>query len=432
MVRTTENLKISIMLVLSITILAAILVTGTVVNIVSAANSINVQTKTNQHPVTSTGSPHIVPSAGGSINIQTKTNQHPVTSTGSPHIVRSSYKPIIVYVCPAGGSVKVPPKYRIVCSHTVSSAAHLSLGQCYVVNVIDGDGAAPVPSPSDRDCPADIRDMYLHPSPDGYKFDFGGRLVGCEGQMGESNIPFTGDKCYGWVNLDKAPIEIKVMMGKDVSHAHGWYTPGVVTKTAADGTFAGTFPLCDDPKYTDHSAYLTAYFSGGEVSGSKYPGPDVQGTSSTGRGDMWFTLHVCGKSAHFTDMHITSNPHDNFMYSGKLVGEGNLSLDKAWVFLTARYLDDTPTHPHVFDWDGAKPLVITNADGTFTGSFVSCDRIAGSGYRSDAQFNAQFNGMTVSGKIPYMPATSEKVAFTTMPCASLGQHTPLSPSAAHK
>lgn len=121
MVRTTGNLKISIMLVLSISILAAVLVTGTVVKIVSAANSINVQTKTHQHPVTSTGNPHIVSSAVHGINIQNmtrehrsvspniipaaahgirlqpKTNQHVLTGTGSPHIVSAV----------AHGSIKV-------------------------------------------------------------------------------------------------------------------------------------------------------------------------------------------------------------------------------------------------------------------------------------------------------------------------------------
>jgi hypothetical protein len=245
------------MLMLSITILA---VTGTVVNIVSAAHGINVQPKTNQHHVTSIGSPHIVP---------------------------SSYKPIIVYVCPAGGSVKVPPKYRMVCSHTVSSAVnHPLLAQCFQVDVVDGDGALPQPSPRDRDCPADIRDMHLNPQPPSSAFTVDGKLIGCEGQM-DTN-PFSGG-CYGWVNVDNAPIEIKVMMGKD---KHGWYTPAVVTKTGADATFRYTFSLCDNPKYSDHSAYLTAYFPGGKVSG-QHPGPYAEGTSSAGRGDMWFTLKTC-------------------------------------------------------------------------------------------------------------------------------------------
>ncbi len=61
--RTAENQKISIILVLSIAIIAVVLVTGTlvilVINIVSsAAYGINVQTKTNL--VASTGSPHVV------------------------------------------------------------------------------------------------------------------------------------------------------------------------------------------------------------------------------------------------------------------------------------------------------------------------------------------------------------------------------------
>jgi hypothetical protein len=71
MVRTMGNQKMSIMVVLSMTILA-ILVTGTEVNIVSAAKSINVQLKANQHPVT------------GTFNAQTKTNQLHITSAGTP------------------------------------------------------------------------------------------------------------------------------------------------------------------------------------------------------------------------------------------------------------------------------------------------------------------------------------------------------------
>ena len=89
MVRTEENVKISIILVLSITIFTTVLVTGTVINIISsaaygsaAAKTINVQTKTNQHPVTGTGILHIVSSAAhGSVNVQPNTNQHPVTKT---------------------------------------------------------------------------------------------------------------------------------------------------------------------------------------------------------------------------------------------------------------------------------------------------------------------------------------------------------------
>jgi hypothetical protein len=54
--RTAESQKISITLVSSMAILAAVLVTGTVVNLVSSAahGSVNVQPKTNQHPVTKT------------------------------------------------------------------------------------------------------------------------------------------------------------------------------------------------------------------------------------------------------------------------------------------------------------------------------------------------------------------------------------------
>jgi hypothetical protein len=83
MVRTAVNQKISIMLVLSITILAAVLVTGAVEDIVSAAGIIKVHANTKQHPVTSTGNAHIV-SAAGIIKVHANTKQHPVTSTGNP------------------------------------------------------------------------------------------------------------------------------------------------------------------------------------------------------------------------------------------------------------------------------------------------------------------------------------------------------------
>jgi hypothetical protein len=78
-----------------------------------------------------------------------------------------------------------------------------------------------------------------------------------------------------WYGIDNAPIEIKVMMGKD---KHAWYTPGVVTKTRyEDATYSGSFSLYDDPKYSDHNAYLTAYLT---IPGQRRP-LYVSGTSGT-------------------------------------------------------------------------------------------------------------------------------------------------------
>ena len=98
----------------------------------------------------------------------------------------------------------------------------------------------------------------------------------------------------GWYGIDNAPIEIKAKIGKD---GHSWYTPGVVVKTSIeDATFSGTFTLCDDPKYSDHSALYSAYMpvpSGQyvvKVSGSRYPGPYDLPADMTA---VPFTLNVC-------------------------------------------------------------------------------------------------------------------------------------------
>jgi hypothetical protein len=294
MVRTEENLKKSIILVLSITIFTTVLVTGIVVNMISygsaAVKSINVQPKTNQYPVTGTG--HILSSAThGNVNVQPNTNQHAVTNTGSSHLEPSSYKPHVVYVCPAAGSANIQPKYRIVCSHTVPSANHATLLQCYVVSVVDGDSALPVPITANKACPAKFVDLwtpYLKVDPDTYYYK--GKLLGCEGQM-DDNI-FTGG-CYNWVNINNAPLEIKVQEGHD---KHGWYQRNPATTTASDGTFGDTFQLCDKGG-PDHNAYLTIYFHGGTISGSKYPGPYVNNLQSTGIGNMWFQLKPCQTSS---------------------------------------------------------------------------------------------------------------------------------------
>jgi hypothetical protein len=78
-----------------------------------------------------------------------------------------------------------------------------------------------------------------------------------------------------------------------------WYTPGLVAKTSADGSFRYEFPLCDDPKYgsNDHTSYPIAYFHGGKISESKKPGPYVKNEYSTGPA---FTLKVCPADIHAT------------------------------------------------------------------------------------------------------------------------------------
>jgi hypothetical protein len=229
--------KISIMLALSIVTLTAVLVTGTVANIVSAANSINVQTS--QHPVTGMGSPHIVRSGAHDINVQTKTNQHPITGIGNAHIVSSKSSP--------------------------------GTGPCIAV-----PGLRPI------NCLADIQGMHLGPVPgdDPYRWKVDGRLVG----MGS---PWIGSD---WP-IDNAAMEIKVKIGKD---GHAWYTPGVVGKTDANGIFQYTFSLCDKPQYSDHSALFIAYLVGtpGQYSvvvAGNHPGPYGLPVSSSVNG----VLKIC-------------------------------------------------------------------------------------------------------------------------------------------
>jgi hypothetical protein len=149
-------------------------------------------------------------------------------------------------------------------------------------------------------------------------------------------------------------------------------------------------------------------------------------------------LNICHQDeTHFTDMHITSNPHDNFTYSGKLVDERNRPVEGAHVFLTVKYLDSkVPGHPHDLpclpknnpscfpnnQGFSILPRKTTNGDGTFSGSFAACDSFVrpGAGYRSDAQLAAEFQGGTVpSGYYYYLPATSVWGTFTTMPCSGV-------------
>ena len=353
-----EKQKISIIFVLSI---ATVLVTGTAVNIVSAAGSIHVQTKANQHPVTSTGSPHIVSSAVHGINVQTKTNQHPLTN----HL-----------------------------SHQVN----FGYDQCYSVEVTP-QGPHQVWGP----CPAEFQDMWIHPSV-GYssKFDYGGNLLGWSGQLPTENFgkPSTLGK---WNQLDNAPIEIKVMMGKD---KHAWYTPGVVTHTANGFHYNidGTFSLCDDPKYSknDHNAYLTAYLAvpAGLESiklSPPYPGP-YQPAQSTGVGNMWFTLPICGQTHHadFTDMHVQQYPSNGyqFPFSGRLVTSLGVGVDHAPIHFSFRYLDDTATGgkgpgPHPFQFKSSKLPENSLTDGTFAGYIGACDNAQYHDYNHDAEFKVK-------------------------------------------
>jgi hypothetical protein len=392
MVRTTGIQKISIMLVLSITILAAVLVTGTVVNIVSAANSVNVQTNKNQHPVTSTGSPHIVP---------------------------ESYKPHVVYVCPAGGSVKVPPKYQMACSQTPRSKVGLS--QCYIVDVIDGDGAAPEPSPRDADCPAafvpgvwvDIPPEKKGSSsePNSHVVLLKGRLLGCTGIMSQSKIPPFRVDCgdvHGWNPIDNAAIEIKLYVGKD---KHASYQPGVITKTKADGTIDGKFSFCDSSKYNDHIAYLTAYLNippadNHYIKGSKIPGPYDEPVSF---GTVQFPLDVC--LAHFSGITINADMSvvpTKFIYSGKLVDELGSPVSGVPVTMESRYLDGhTFTITQCPGGTYSYCPVTTKADGTFSSYFVSCD--SSTTLKHDAVFNAYYGG----GGGVRSPAWQ----FSTKPCS---------------
>ena len=255
--------KISIMLMLSITILAAVLVTGTVV---SAAGSVNVQPNTNQHPVRGAGIPHIVSStAHGSVNVQPNTNQHPLTKTLPGW--RASPKGSSGYQCWVVRYYPTPPEGR------------------------------PMP-PIQANCPAKFANLYIR-STTADKFDYGGKLLGYVG-------PVELAQAGGWYGIDNAPIEIKVKIGKD---GHSWYTPGVVAKTSLeDATFSGTFTLCDDPKYSDHSALFIAYLVGPpgqyqvtipSTHNPPYPGPYNLPVSS----GVPFTLNICHATQTKTNQH---------------------------------------------------------------------------------------------------------------------------------
>jgi hypothetical protein len=251
-------------------------------------------------------------------------------------------------------------------------------------------------------------------------------------------IPFLGTI----IPVGNAPIEIKVMMGKDNNHQPHWYS--TQAKTNSDGTFSGSFWLCDDPRYSNHDAYFTAYLvliSDHTVPGTRQ-GPFAEPVDSS---PAWeFMLNACPEKSqpHFTDMHVASNPNYNITYSGKLIDEHSLPIKGANIYFTANYRDNKPGHGHGFNCLPDKnPRCIqqgvtstepagsgyltkrstTKADGTFSGSFAACDLSIyvkpGSGYSSEAQLTAKFNGGTTDGPQDYYPATGVSDTFTTTQCS---------------
>jgi hypothetical protein len=263
--------------------------------------------------------------------------------------------------------------------------------------------------------------MYIRQEPNTSNFDYGGKLLGWVGQEAVDFLPYGG-----WYGIDNAPIEIKVQ-DKD---KHDWYTPGVVAKTGADATFSGRFALCHLNSDQKTSAYFTAYghtvpythtyFNQGPgFPESKYPGPYYDPVQSDGVG---FMVDPCPHG--FTDMRTTSNPHDNFTYSGKEVGF-DPHQPSLLPYVTVRYLDNLAGHTHAFlclkntcSPDSNPSGIMTlpppkyKADGTFSGSFLACDTQL-IGYSSDAQ-------LTVQGGVDKGVSN-----FTTKPCTvppTLGAH----------
>jgi hypothetical protein len=137
----------------------------------------------------------------------------------------------------------------------------------------------------------------------------------------------------------------------------------------------------------------------------------------------YFPAAVCPSSRPHVTIHVTSNPHDNFTYSGKLVDEKQLPVTGAHVVLTVKY-DQIPGYPHEFlclkatcvpgsqgqDFSLLPPAT-TKADGTFSGSFLACDNLVRPGGRlsSNAHVTAQYNNENVG--------VSDE--FTTMPCSGV-------------
>jgi hypothetical protein len=249
MVGTTGTPKISIMLVLSISILSGVLVTGTVVNIL-AAGSINVQTKENQDAVTarSTGISHNLASGTESmahrINVQTKTKVIPVTSKGNPHISSA-----------AQGINQTSTK------HVVSNTKRLRGDQIWN-SWFNRNG------------------MDLKKN--GNTFTFGGQLI--------------GETYFGTHGIRYAPIILGVL-AKD--RHFGWQFPW---KISQEGWFGGSFHLCDGQQFLnkDHHFYFTAYFKGGpqvnvdEITGGdtvyNYKPTSSEGSSSWGP----HSADICG------------------------------------------------------------------------------------------------------------------------------------------
>jgi hypothetical protein len=394
MVRTTGNQKLVV--VLSITILAGVLVTGTIVNIVSAANSINIQTKANQHPITSTIA-HVV-SARHDINIQTKA-KHPITRTGSPQIV------------------------------SVAHGTKCKSGSC-----------------PNGTWPSKFTDLKYFPNTGKDEIDVTGVLKG---------QTYNGQDYGIW----EAPVTFSLAFrdnhafpkqpGETFTDRQGDGKFKAMIWACDDQKYATN----------DHTAYFTAYYPGGynlnkdtsPGSSGGYTRYDYDGTTSLhdlGGNSRLVKLNICDHAdTRFTDMRIMSNPHDNFTYSGKLMDDRGLSqyggypVGGAMVDLTVKYLDSKmPAHGHDFPClPKNKPSCSTNSQGfstlqrqttsrnggTFSGSFAACDRFVrpGMGYSSVAQLTAEFHGgNTPSGwdtKAYYLPATSVWDTFTTMPCSGV-------------
>jgi hypothetical protein len=134
-------------------------------------------------------------------------------------------------------------------------------------------------------CPSKIVDIKVgwdpsHP----YTFTYQGKLLGAKGDI---SIP----SWTGWYGIDKVPVTFKVQEGKD---KHAWYEPAATTTENQEGnnggSFSGSFNLCDDPKYSDHIGYFTAYYAGSaQYAPSKYHGPYMNSQSNPWQ----LTLKVC-------------------------------------------------------------------------------------------------------------------------------------------
>jgi hypothetical protein len=230
MVRTTGNQKTSIMLFLSISIsiLAAVLVTGTGVNIVSAGNSISVQSKTNQHPVT-----HIVSSAAHGNSIQSKTNQHPVTSTGNPHVRND------VAVCRSWVDSRI-----VMDCDTAFFHMSITKGKDNTFTFTgELDGNVP---PAYRFSPISGSDPYygILDAPITIEAQYRDQYMRSQPGPGNPCNPDLANFCIHPFKFSKPPSNI-----------------------IANPRFSGTFTACDDhnkPSPYGHEAYLYAKFPGGD------------------------------------------------------------------------------------------------------------------------------------------------------------------------